>query len=117
MSEDGASIDQHRAAAHPYVDANVLHQLRKIIPKESMALYRSSATPASVFHILGTIQALGSIHNAEKELDVLLENFFKITRAPTEHVITYTTRVQKAANLLRGTKHAAAATTLDVKRR
>ena len=31
MSEDGASIDPHRAAAHPYVDADVLHQVRKIM--------------------------------------------------------------------------------------
>ena len=60
---------------------------------------------------------MGSLSKTEDELDAILNAFINIKRGSSESIGPYTTRVQKSASFLRGTKHSHSATDTDIKRR
>ena len=115
--EDGKDLDPTRASSYPHVDSSILQQLRKVLPKDTMALYRSATAPTSAVYILNTVKTMGSLPKTDDELDALLNAFMNIKRGSSENIVPYTTRVQKSASLLRGTKHSHSATDTDIKRR
>lgn len=73
--EDGKDIDPTKAVSHPHVDSSIIQQLRKVLPKDTMAMFRSSAEPTSATFILSTIKQIGSLLLEEDELDDLLKAF------------------------------------------
>ena len=108
-------IDPTKATSYPHVDSSILQQLRKVLPKDTMAMFRSATDPTSATYILSTVKSMGSLPKEEDEIDALLSTFMQLKRGATEGVVTYTTRVQKSASLLWGTKHAFVANDMDVK--
>ena len=117
VHEDGRDIDPQLATTYPHVDASLLRQLRKVLPKDTIALFRSSAERTTATYILSTVHTLGSLPKTLKEIDSLLTSFLHIKRGLSEGIVPYTTRVQKSAALLCGTKHSDSVSDADVKRR
>ena len=115
--EDGKDLDPIRAASYPHVDSSILQQLSKVLPKDNMALYRSATIPTSAVYILSTVKIMGSLAKTEDELDAILNTFMYIKRGTKEGIMPYTTRVQKSASLLCGTKNSHSANDTDIKRR
>lgn len=54
--EDGVDIDPLKEKSYPHVDASILQQLRKVLLKETMALFCSSTELSTATYILVTVK-------------------------------------------------------------